>query len=188
MFVSVVHLHRALCCLRSGGLLAYPTEGVWGLGCDPHNLSAVLALLALKNRPLEKGLILVAADEQQLAPYLEHLSPQQRRTLSTTWPGPHTWLVPCNRQVPPWISGGQPTVALRVSRHPVVAALCQAYGGPIVSTSANVTGQRPAISWLDLQKFLRAKRKQVVVLPGPLTHPGKPSTIQDLLTHKLVRN
>ncbi len=181
--ISAFRLRRAIEALQGGELIAYPTEGVWGLGCDPDNGVAVFELLALKQRPLEKGLILVAASMEQLAPYLHNLSASQQDTLKNSWPGAYTWLVPVNEQVPWWISGGQATVALRVSAHPVVKALCEAFGGPIVSTSANVSGRRAAISLLEVQLHF----PEIVRMPGNLTHAGKPSTIQDLQSGKLVR-
>lgn len=181
--LSALRLHLAVKALQRGELIAYPTEGVWGLGCDPANAAAVFRLLLLKQRPVEKGLILVAANMEQLSPYLAHLSAEQRKQLKNTWPGPHTWLVPANECVAPWISGGQASVALRVSAHPVVKALCEQFGGPLVSTSANRSGKAAAISLLAVQLNF----PEIVRMPGSLTHAGKPSTIQDLQSSKLVR-
>lgn len=127
--------------LRNGGLIAYPTEGVWGLGCDPFDEAATLRLLALKQRPVDKGLILVAARVSQLDPFIDPdmLSAQERAAVLATWPGPHTWVMPASPRVPAWISGGRDSVAVRVSAHPVVVALCDAFDGALVSTSANVS-------------------------------------------------
>ena len=186
--ISQVRLLRAVQALRAGELIAYPTEGVWGLGCDPHNAEAVFNLLALKRRPIEKGLILVAASIAQLAPYLEGLNNKQLDTLQQSWPGPNTWLVAANHHVPLWISGGQPTVALRVSAHPVVQALCSAYGGAIVSTSANISGKQAAKSLLDVQLQFSTKSNRVILLPGALGKAGKASTIRDLQTGKVIRS
>jgi L-threonylcarbamoyladenylate synthase len=178
-----LHLRIAVQALQRGELITYPTEGVWGLGCDPDNSEAVSRLLLLKQRPIEKGLILVAANMEQLSPYLCHLSAQQLQVLRSTWPGPNTWLIPANEAVAPWISGGQKNVALRVSVHPVVKALCEAFGGPIVSTSANRSGKSAAISLLAVQ----LRFPSVVRMPGNLTHPGQPSTIRDLQTGNVIR-
>lgn len=183
MAPSGFRLRLAALALRQGEVVAYPTEGVWGLGCDPDNEAAVQHLLRLKNRPLHKGLILVAASREQLQPYLHHLGPAQLQTLTSRWPGPHTWLVPANERVPPWISGGHDRVALRVSAHPLVVALCQAFGGPIVSTSANPSGRRAATSALAVQ----LQFPDLLRVPGSLTAPGKPSTICDLETGQTIR-
>ena len=132
-------------CLQDGGVIAYPTEAVWGLGCDPRNEAAVLRLLALKQREVDKGLILIAASEAQLASYADFdaLDPVQRAAVRANWPGPHTWIVPASTQAPPWITGEQTGIAVRVSAHPTVIALCQAFGGALVSTSANRAGEPP---------------------------------------------
>ena len=128
--------------LRKGGVIAYPTEAVWGLGCDPRDERAVLRLLALKDRAVDKGLILIAADEAQLAPYIDmsRLDDTQRATVRASWPGPHTWIVPVARDAPAWITGSHAGIAVRVSAHPVVIALCNAFDGALVSTSANRAG------------------------------------------------
>jgi len=187
--LSHFRLQLALDALHHGGVIAYPTEGVWGLGCDPDDPDAVQALLQLKQRPVEKGLILVAASIDQLEPYLKDLSKKQRDQLQLSWPGPHTWLVPVNEQVPLWISGGQATVALRVSAHPVIKALCTGFGAPIVSTSANISGRRAARSLLDVQlQFSSPTAEHVTLVPGPLGDQDKPTTICDLVTGKIVRN
>lgn len=188
MTTSAFRIHLALQTLRQGGVIAYPTEGVWGLGCDPQDYHAVQDLLQLKQRPVEKGLILVAADIQQLEPYLQGLNTQQRQTLAQSWPGPHTWLVPANEQVPQWISGGQATVALRVSAHPIIQALCRGFGAALVSTSANLSGKAAARSLLDVQlQFSSKVAQRVRVVPGSLGEQNKPTAIRELLTGKIIR-
>lgn len=136
--------------LRHGGVIAYPTEAVWGLGCDPRDEMAVMRLLALKQREVDKGLILIAADEAQLAPFIDMslLAEAQRSGVRASWPGPHTWIVPASAAAPGWITGMHRGIAVRVSSHPTVIALCNAFGGALVSTSANRAG-RPAPSTRD---------------------------------------
>ena len=189
--VSDFRLRLAVQTLREGGLIAYPTEGIWGLGCDPYDPDAVQTLLQLKQRPVAKGLILVAADIKQFEPYLQGLNKQQLSTLQLSWPGPNTWLVPANDQVPQWISGGQPAIALRVSSHPVITALCRKFGGAIVSTSANPTGKHPAKNLLDVQRYFGHSRLQsarVTVMPGSLGDTNKPTAIRDLVTGTVIRS
>ncbi|MBB1473477.1 Sua5/YciO/YrdC/YwlC family protein [Luteimonas sp. MC1782] len=137
-----VQLQRATDALRRGGIVACPTEAVWGLGCDPFNEVAVLRLLALKQRAVGKGLILVAAEAAQLDGLVDWqaLPGARRDAVLASWPGPHTWVVPAARRVPRWITGDHDSVAVRVSAHPQVAALCRAFGGALVSTSANPGG------------------------------------------------
>ncbi len=128
--------------LREGGVIAYPTEGVWGLGCDPFDEGAVLRLLAIKQRPVDKGVILIAGDLAQLAGIVDWdaLPDDRRAAVLATWPGAHTWVVPARADVPDWITGRHASVAVRLSAHPDVVALCAAFGGPLVSTSANLSG------------------------------------------------
>ena len=147
---SAADITRAAHLLLCGGVIAYPTEAVWGLGCDPRNEGAVLRLLALKQREVDKGLILIAADEAQLAPYINMaaLEDAQRDAVRGSWPGPNTWIVPASTHAPAWITGMHSGIAVRVSAHPTVIALCNAFGGALVSTSANRAGE-PAPSSRD---------------------------------------
>jgi len=180
-------LQQAVRALQRGELVAYPTEGVWGLGCDPDNPWAIQELLALKRRAPGKGLILVAATESQLDAYLCHLSDNERDQLRQSWPGPNTWLVPAPAGTSAWITGGRDTIALRVSAHPTVHALCEAFGGAIVSTSANVSGRSAATTPWQLQQCLGNTRHRVTIVPGRLTQPGKVSTIRELRSGKIIR-
>lgn len=183
--MTPLRLQRAVTCLRRGGVLAYPTEAVWGLGCDPFDHAAVAAILALKQRPQAKGLILVASSIAQFAPYLQGLSPQQYQQLARSWPAAITWLVPDNGYAPLAVRGDHGSVALRVSAHPLVQQLCQAWGGPIVSTSANRAG-RPALrnEWQVRREFGRGID---CYLPGPLGGASAPSKIIDLQTGRVLR-
>lgn len=172
--------------LRHGGLIAYPTEAVWGLGCDPANGAAVRRLLALKQRPMAKGLILVAASIEQLAPLVESLAPALRQRLEASWPGPVTWLLPDpDDRVPRWIKGQHPQVAVRVSDHPLVAALCRAWGGPLVSSSANRAGRLPARTLAEVRRALGGDVDYL--LPGATGGLDRPTEIRDLQTLQILR-
>ncbi|PTU74553.1 L-threonylcarbamoyladenylate synthase [Pseudomonas mangrovi] len=170
--------------VRSGGVVAYPTEAVWGVGCDPWNEDAVYRLLALKERPVEKGLILVAASIEQFDFLLQGLPDAWLRQLAESWPGPNTWLVPHQDLLPEWICGRHDSVALRVSDHPGVAALC-ALTGPLVSTSANPAGRPAARSRLRVEQYFRGELD--AVLGGALGGRRNPSLIRDLRTGQVVR-
>ncbi|WP_127478711.1 L-threonylcarbamoyladenylate synthase [Sulfurivermis fontis] len=178
-------LREAVRALRRGGLIAYPTEAVYGLGCDPRNADAVRRLLELKQRPMDKGLILVAADFAQLQPYLLPLADTLARQVSASWPGPVTWLLPVPSQVPVWLRGRHDSLAVRVSAHPVVRALCAAFGGPIVSTSANPAGQRPARDPLTVQRMFAGHVD--CILHAPLGGLERPTEIRDGRTGRIVR-
>ncbi|MGB5495457.1 MAG: Sua5/YciO/YrdC/YwlC family protein, partial [Sedimenticolaceae bacterium] len=112
-------LQHAARVLRAGGVVAYPTEAVFGLGCDPLNRSAVLRLLAIKQRPMDKGLILIANRLEQLLPFLRPLDPKVEQRLQETWPGPVTWLLPAHPAAPRWLRGRHTKLAVRVTAHPL---------------------------------------------------------------------
>lgn len=178
------HLQQAAQKIRKGGVIAYPTEAVWGLGCDPWNEQAVQRILDIKQRPVHKGLILVAADIGQLTWLLEGLAAEQRQLLEDDWPGPNTWLVPHHGRVPKWISGRHTSVAVRVSDHPLVQELCR-LTGPLVSTSANPTKHPAATSRLHVEQYFH--NQSDAVLNAPLGHRQQPSTIRDLLSGEVLR-
>lgn len=181
--LSAWRLRQACRVIASGGVVAYPTEAVYGLGCDPWREEAVERLLALKRRPMAKGLILVAAGFDQLAPFLAPLPPERLRAVLATWPGPVTWVMPAARSAPRWLRGGHETLAVRVSDHPVVAALCRACG-PLVSTSANRSGGRPARSAAEVRRMFGSG---IFVLNGPLGGLPRPTEIRDASTGRLLR-
>jgi len=178
-------LHRAAHWIRDGGVIAYPTEAVFGLGCDPANPLATARLLALKQRPWQKGLILVAATLQQLEPWVQPLTDSQLRTLHSGWPGPLTWLLPASAACPGWLTGTHDSIAVRVSAHPLVRELCDSLDSAIVSTSANVAGQQPARSALEVR--LRFGERIDFVLPGKLGNQQQPSRIRDLASGRIIR-
>lgn len=180
------HIKNAAAQLHNGGIIAYPTEGVWGIGCDPFDEVAVLRILQLKNRPVEKGLILVAAGIDQIAVLLAPLSATERATVLATWPGPTTWLLPDpDQRVPAWIKGKFATVAVRVSAHPGVMRLCRAFGGPLVSTSANPADAPPARNMVRVLTWFGGSLDYVV--PGRLGGQQGPSTIRELGSATPVR-
>ena len=170
--------------VRQGGVIAYPTEAVWGLGCDPWDELAVGRLLALKDRPVHKGLILVADSIQQFDFLLADLPERWIDRLASNWPGPNTWLVPHQECLPVWITGQHDSVALRVSDHPRVRDLC-ALTGPLVSTSANPAGRPAARSRLRVEQYFHGQLD--VVLGGALGGRRNPSLIRDLRTGDVIR-
>ena len=178
-------LRRALHALDSGGLIAYPTEAVYGLGCDPLNPEAVQRLLDLKQRPMHKGLILIAADFAQLEPWLAPLPAARRRAVLASWPGPNTWIWPVTEAVPVWLRGAHASLAVRVTAHPLARALCAAFGGPLVSTSANPAGHRPARSPLRVRQYFRDGVD--CILHGPCVGAAGPTRIRDARTGTVLR-
>jgi L-threonylcarbamoyladenylate synthase len=180
-------LEQAVQVLRAGGVIAYATEAVFGVGCDPHNTQAIARLLQLKQRPAHKGLILIAADETQLLPYLDlpSISDAMWTRVRATWPGPVTWLLPATPQVSPLLRGDHATLAVRVSAHPQVRALCEAFAGALVSTSANLSDNPPARDVAEVTA--QFDQRLDLILLGQTGGAAKPSEIRDAVTGKIVR-
>lgn len=178
-------LKRAARIIHGGGIIAYPTEAVYGLGCDPLNPDAVLRLLALKQRPVEKGLILIAAELAQLAPFIAPLHETDLATVNATWPGPVTWLLPARPDTPTWLRGEHHSIAVRITAHPLAAALCRAAGQAIVSTSANPGGLPPARTALSVKRYFSDQVD--LILPGALDKAAQPTTIRDLRSGRIIR-
>jgi L-threonylcarbamoyladenylate synthase len=185
MFPSNWQLHNAARVISDGGVIACPSESVFGLSCDPSRRSAVTRLLALKNRPAAKGLIVIASELGQLEDWLQPLTDLQREKLLRSWPGPVTWLLPATASCPPWVRGRHSSLAVRVTAHPVLQRLCTLLDGPVVSTSANRSGQHPARSALEVR--LRFGNRIDCILPGQLGKRQRPTEIRDLLTDRLIR-
>lgn len=180
-------LIKACHALNDGGVIAYATEAVFGLGCDPDNEQAVHKLLEIKQRPLEKGLILIAAHWEQLEPYLDvtSLSAQQLKHAFDSWPGPFTWVIPAKHSTPKWLTGQFSTIAVRVSAHPQVKALCEAFGKPLVSTSANLTTYPPCRTDAEVNNQLGTLVDYV--LPGQIGDQQNPSEIRDIVSNQIIR-
>ena len=181
------NFEQALHALQSGEVIAYPTEGVFGVGCDPDSPEAIEKLLQLKQRPVEKGLILIAASYEQLLPYIDEsqLTAEQLQQIKSTWPGPVTWVVPASSKVSKCVSGQFDTIAVRVTDHPLVQQLCNAYGKPLTSTSANLTGQPSCMTTEEVEEQLGDKL--VAILRGATGGRNKPSEIRDAKTLQVLR-
>jgi len=182
---KVLSIGEAAQCLRAGELIAYPTEAVYGLGCDPTNEAAVLHLLELKNRPVAAGLILIADRFERCEPFIGPLGPGQLDRALSTWPGPVTWLFPRGRGVPDWLAGAHQTIALRVTAHPVCRSLCTEFGAAIVSTSANPTEAEPARTPERVEEYFGEALCGIVA--GELGDSQRPSEIRDLISGRIIR-
>lgn len=171
--------------VRSGGIVAYPTEGVWGLGCDPKRKDAVRRILKLKQRPVSKGLILLAGTLDQLEPWIGSLSEDCLSQMTRSWPGPVTWIVPASTMCPKWVTGGKPTVAVRCTAHGPARDLAIASQTAIVSTSANVSGHAPARSLDEVLALFSGKVDEI--LDGEIGELAGPTEIRDALTGQVIR-
>lgn len=170
--------------LRTGGVVAHACEGVWGLACDPFDRAAVHKILDIKGRAAAKGLIVVAGAAADFAGELDALDDALAVRVRASWPGAVTWLVP-NHRFPPWVTGGRNTVAIRVPAHEQARALAAAFGGPLVSTSANRAGAMPATTADEVAHTLGQDIDYL--LPGATGSRKGPSRIVDAATGATLR-
>ena len=177
-------LRRAGRILRGGGVVAYPTEGVFGFGCIPENFGAVSRILAIKDRDPALGLVLIASEIDQLDGWVEQSGSLPELQSSSV--NPITWIVPATDEVPYWIRGGHPGVAVRITTHPIAAALCDSADSALVSTSANTHGRPPARNSFVLRRRFGALVDYIV--PGKCGPASGPSEIRDLTTGKVLRS
>lgn len=182
--LSNYKLRLATAKIKAGNIIAYPTEAVYGLGCDPLNEIAVLKLLALKQRLVEKGLILIAADFSQLAPFLIYdetllnkISAMKSETI--------TWIIPAQKWVPKWLTGNHQSLAIRITNHPLAKALCQQAKSALISTSANPSKKKPALNDLQVRRYFNAQ--QVILIKGATGGNKTTSRIYDAKTGNRLR-
>ncbi|MCF6324665.1 MAG: Sua5/YciO/YrdC/YwlC family protein [Gammaproteobacteria bacterium] len=179
------HILHAVEVIRRGGVIAYATEAVYGLGCDPRNSSAVKRLLQLKQRKPEKGLILIASAFEQIEPFILPLDTKTQKRIDKTWPGATTWLLPVRPEVPHWITGGHKKIAIRITAHPQASALCEALGGALVSTSANRHKQQAARTTMQVRRIFTDQLDYI--LPGKVGAQDNPTEIRDAESNQTVR-
>lgn len=183
--ISPHKLRSAIRHLKNNGVIAYPTEAVFGLGCDPDNIPAIRTILQLKNRSVDKGLILIASDIELLAPYIDITDLTELGSVLKTWPGPSTWLIKASLTVPVWLRGQHETIAVRVTSHPVASQLSRAFGKPLVSTSANPTGFSPARSSLKTRQYFA--HRNLFFIPGAVGQERNVTPIFDAQTKSRLR-
>lgn len=187
--MPVIDLSNALSVLQNQGVIAYPTESVFGLGCDPDSRSAIEKILQLKKRSAHKGLILIAANIEQLKNYADFsaLNTQQLAVIKKTWPGPFTWVVPAKKELCKLISGDFNSVAVRVSAHPIVQQLCLQFGKPIISTSANLSGLQPCTTSRQVHEMFAEQPLLESIVDAPVSGLAAPSQIYDAQSGKRLR-
>ena len=181
-------IDQAVAVLQQGGVIAYPTEAVYGLGCDPKDLSAVKKILELKQRQKEKGLILVAASFEQFKDYIQPLEKEIEEKLLASWKNQThaiTWLVPVKKETSEYLKGQYDTLAVRVSHHPMVRKICEQFDGAIISTSANISTQEAARTAEQVKHIFTDKINFIV--KGETDISAQPSEIRDALTDQIIR-
>ncbi len=182
--MALASMDRVAAHLKRGGVIAYPTESCYGFGCDPRNRNAVLRVLKLKQRPQRKGLILIASSYHQVARFIRPLTVAEQTILRNDGAQAITCLMPVKPSCPRWLRGAHDTLAVRITAHPVAATLCRALDMALVSTSANIGGDRPARSYADCS---RRFGRRALVLPGRVGRRKRPSTIRAWADGKILR-
>lgn len=181
---SVAEFNQAVDVIKSGGVIAYPTEAVFGLGCDPLNETALKKILQLKQRAENKGFIIIAANFQQIEPYILPLTSAQKDRVMSTWPGPFTWLIPAAKHLSKFLTQNQ-MIAIRITNHPIAKTLCEKSQQAIVSTSANISGKAPLKTTHDIKTLFHDKLDYI--LPGEVGGLSQPTPIRDLTTLHWIR-
>ena len=181
---SLWRIKEAAACIEAGDVIACPAEAVWGLSCDPWNLSAVAFLCEMKQRALSKGVIVASGDVAHFAPLLDALNDDERSRVLSSWPGPVTWLVPNRGYFPSWVTGESNEVAIRVTSAPALSRLCRELDSPVVTTSANWAGAQPAKHLFQVRRYFGS---EIAVVPGEVDLAGKPSTIKRIKTGEVLR-
>ena len=174
----------AISCLKSGGIIAYPTEAVYGIGCDPYNKDSVKKITQIKKRESSKSYILDASELSQLS-NLININSLSEEVLSS-WPGHNTWLIKPKKNIPPWLMDNENgLIAIRVSSHPEIVELCQFFKNPIISTSANISGNKILKNHHDVERILGSYLDYLVL--GNVGEYPEPSIIKDMKTGKVIR-
>ncbi len=176
-------IRHAVHIIKHGGIIAYPTDTIYGLGCDPYNQQAVEKINAIKQRPLNKQFILLAANINQIRPFIQIEKAQQRSLTKNTQPT--SWIVDASPAAPPWLIGDSNTLCIRISRHDEVQRLCTALGHAIISTSANLSGKKPAENALELHHYFHHHVDKILI--ANKKQNSKSSTIIRLCDNQVIR-
>lgn len=180
-------INRLSKAIELGAVIAYSGDTIWGFGCHPLRSDSVAQILHIKRRSSNKGLILLASDIKFCLPYISHNLPAAKLALIQQQKSrPTTWLIPASRHCPSWLRGEFPTVAIRITNHPFIQALCEKIESPIVSTSANVTGKSPVRNSIQAHRLFADQLHTIVSGYNPGT--GRPSEIKSLETGNIIRS
>ena len=169
--------------IRYGGIIAYPTDTIYGLGCDPYNADAVASINDIKQRPRNKQFILLAGHTDQVAPLVELDKDQQHKITRAS--EPTSWVIEARPSAPGWLISEQGTITIRISQQHDVQRLCQALGQAIISTSANPSGKPPARNSLELHKYFH--HSVDVILASHKMLAASPSKVVRLCDNHVIR-
>lgn len=184
-YINPFKIHSAAQQVQQGGVIAYPTEAVYGLGCHPKAEQAIQRILKIKRRPWQKGLILVASTIEQIKPYLSEEGQALINCFNEQHKRPVTWLLPASEEASPLLRGQHEKIAVRLSSNPFVKALCDAANSALVSTSANRAGQPEMKTAEEVRSKMGAELDVIIV--GPTGGHTRPSSIIDAQTREVLR-
>ncbi len=171
--------------VKNGGVIVYPTEAVYGLGCDPLNPCAVGKILDIKNRRIDKGLLLITANIKHIMAYIHKPQTDKINAILLSSETPTTWLFKAAENVPYWLTGNHPTIAIRLTQHPIAKALCTQLGHPLVSTSANISTKPPIVRKVLAYKHFY--KKVDYIISGSVGNHNSPSEIRDAASGQILR-
>jgi len=169
--------------IRHGGVIAYPTDTIYGLGCDPYDPDAVEKINRIKQRPLNKQFILLAGHLDQIKSLIR-ITAEQEKIISQN-DEPTSWIIEATSEAPPWLTDKKNTLTIRICKQSDVKKLCHALGHAIISTSANISGKRPAKNALELHKYFQHSVDKILL--SDKQHAGKASKIIRLCDNYIIR-
>jgi L-threonylcarbamoyladenylate synthase len=170
--------------IKNGGIIAYPTDTIYGLGCDPYNADAVERINIIKQRPLNKQFILLAGDIEQVRTLISITVEQEK--IITQDAEPTSWVVSASEQAPAWLTDRNHMLTIRISRHDEVKKLCRALGHAVISTSANISGKRPAKNAIELHKYFHQEVDKILL--SNKAQATRPSKIIRLCDNYIIRH
>jgi len=176
--------HRLVRFIRRGGVIAYPTESCFGLGCDPKNKKAINKIIKLKKRSLNKNFILIGSSLKHFDYFTNSFNDVTKENLFSKWPGPHTWIIKANNRCPNWLKSNS-KIALRIPSFSNCQALINSIDMAITSSSLNLSGKIPLKNYRDVCRFLP---DQVKLIKGRIGKNRNPSVIQDFKTKNIIRS
>lgn len=175
-------MHAAVAHLKTDGVVAYPTETVYGLGVNPFSEQALDALFAVKQRDEGRPVLLIVDNLEQLDGVVSNMPETAMRCVNAFWPGPLSLLLPAARRLPTRLTDGNEHICVRCPDHAAARGLCRYWGGPITSTSANVSGHPPATAPEDA-----ALPGVALLMDGGVLHSQMPSTVFEPESGRMLR-
>ena len=182
---KALDLNHSINWLKAGKVLVHPTESIWGIGCDALNETAIDLIFKLKQRPLNKNLIVLVESYFSIKDFVINLNPDQEKLLNEKWPGPYTFLFTYNKKLPKHLMNDTGKIAIRVSNHLPIKLLFESFSGFMVSTSANISGEENINNPNHIMNYF--EYEEMAYYDEILGDNKSPSTIIDLESRAIIR-